>query len=159
MTALDACTLQLSHTAAALRQARETEHDTEQEVNPLLCSTVICLIVIPCFPSQTCGSCCRLGAALLSSQGGDTSRCVALQLELHHAPVLRLTGEQAQAGARAAADAVVVCPPSLAGFISFLTWLKATVTAQHVTRSQAALKHPAVVPAPSSPTVCNRLSA
>ncbi len=82
-----------------------------------------------------------------------------MQLELHYAPVLRLTGEQAQAGAHAAADAVVVCPPSLAGCVSFLTWLKSTVTAHRVTRSQAALKHPAVVPAPPSLTVCNRLCA
>jgi hypothetical protein len=82
-----------------------------------------------------------------------------VRLELHYAPVLRLTGEQAQAGASAAADAVMVCPPPLASCLSFLTWLKSTVTAHRVTRSQAALKHPAVVPTPPSPTVCNRLSA
>ena len=133
MAALDSCTSQLSLTAAALRQALETEHDAEQEVNPLLYSTVICLIVIPCFPSQTCSSCCSR-AVFLASQRADTGRCVVLPLDLHHAPVLRLTAEQAQAGARAAADAVVVCSSPLACCISFLTWLKATVTASHARR-------------------------
>ena len=36
-----------------------------------------------------------------------------MQLELHHAVILCLTGEQAQADERAATDAVVVCSPFL----------------------------------------------
>ena len=109
--ALDARTLQLSHTAVALRRAQETVSDAEREVNALQCSTVFCLIVIPCFQSKTCSSCRSLGAVLLASQEAGTSRCVAVQLELHHAAILCLTGEQAQADERAAADAVVVCAP------------------------------------------------
>lgn len=154
MTALDACTLQLSHTAAALRQARETEHDTEQEVNPLLCSTVTCLIIIVLSISKM-------------QQLLQTWSCLACFIKRRYQQVRRLAARAAscsrpafdwRAGAgwraRCSRRRHGVLPPScrLSIFLDL-------VESNRVTRSQAALKHPAVVPAPPSLTVCNRLSA
>jgi hypothetical protein len=56
------------------------------------------------------------------------SKCVDMQLELYHAFVLWgnelfLIGDQAQAGVRAATDAVMVCSPPLWQAVTFPTFM------------------------------------
>ena len=109
--ALDAQTLQLSHTAVALRRAQDTVSHAEREVNALPCSTLPdCYPMLSISNMQQFLQSWSCFACFARSRYQQVRRCTA---ELHHAAILCLTGEQAQADERAAADAVVVCSPFL----------------------------------------------